>query len=198
MAEPIIELTIRGTDKVGAVACGECRIVALNREAAASCCVPRRCECGAEASSRWDATCRECATRKAREERERDLAREAAKLADCENTIADAEYSGPVYLEGLGGSGDGYFANVGELIDHCQQMGEPVPARVWACHINRGFTIDADSVLEDALQDHHEDAHEQCDGDLQAILDAWCAKQNVESWEADETRAVVIEEAGDA
>lgn len=51
------------------------------------------------------------------------------------------------------------------------------PELLWVCSMQEIF-IDADSVIENACDDLHEDASENCDyGSLQKALDEWCKKQ---------------------
>lgn len=64
MSEPIIELTIRGSDTVVAHACGKCRRVVNDERMARQCCEPRLCECGATCRRGWTA-CDDCLDRKA-------------------------------------------------------------------------------------------------------------------------------------
>lgn len=51
------------------------------------------------------------------------------------------------------------------------------PERLWVCSVEK-IHINADSVVDNACQELHEDAYEQCDiGSLQDILDEWCKVQ---------------------
>lgn len=51
------------------------------------------------------------------------------------------------------------------------------PERLWVCSV-QGISIDAGSVIENACDDLHEDASENCDyGSLQKALDDWCKNQ---------------------
>lgn len=52
------------------------------------------------------------------------------------------------------------------------------PDRLWVCSVQE-ISIDAGSVIENACEDLHEDASENCDyGSLQVTLDAWCKNQS--------------------
>ena len=51
------------------------------------------------------------------------------------------------------------------------------PIRLWVCSVEKIY-IDADNVVDNACEDLHEDAYEQCDiGGLQTLLDGWCEAQ---------------------
>lgn len=51
------------------------------------------------------------------------------------------------------------------------------PERLWVCSVAE-ISIDADSVNENACDDLHEDASENCDyGSLQKALNEWCKEQ---------------------
>jgi hypothetical protein len=66
----------------------------------------------------------------------------------------------------------------------CVEDGDLVPdSLVWCCD-PVDLHIEARHVLDSALEDHHEDAGDGVDQDgLQKLLDEWCAKQGVRSWE---------------
>lgn len=51
------------------------------------------------------------------------------------------------------------------------------PERLWVCSVEK-IHIDADNVVDNACEELHEDAYEQCDiGGLQNLLDTWCKDQ---------------------
>lgn len=51
------------------------------------------------------------------------------------------------------------------------------PKVLWVCTLEK-IHINADNVVDDACQELHEDAYEQCDiGRLQNLLDDWCKDQ---------------------
>ena len=51
------------------------------------------------------------------------------------------------------------------------------PVRLWVCSVEK-IHIDADNVADNACEELHEDAYEQCDiGSLQNLLDVWCKDQ---------------------
>lgn len=77
---------------------------------------------------------------------------------------------------------DEYYATVDDFFDDyaANYMDEELyirPERLWVCSVEK-IHIDADSVVDNACEDLHEDAYEQCDiGSLQDILDDWCKDQ---------------------
>jgi len=51
------------------------------------------------------------------------------------------------------------------------------PEILWVCSVEK-IHIEADNVVDNACQELHEDAYEQCDiGGLQNLLDTWCKDQ---------------------
>lgn len=79
---------------------------------------------------------------------------------------------------------DMFFDSLDSMLDHARCEGWEKPDHVQACD---GLTMGlcAESILEDALEEHHEDAWDYVDEkSLQALLDAWCEKNRVVSWEA--------------
>lgn len=139
------------------------------RDAALKCCKEWKCEkCGSEAK-RFYTKCGNC--------QEVELvAREEARWQSAPK-ITIAEYEHP---NGMVCDGDQYWT-VSEYVEGEVYLRHP---RVYFCDPIRGVKIDAGDILENALQDHHEDAYEEIDGKgLQELLDAWCARQTVTSWE---------------
>ena len=96
-----------------------------------------------------------------------------------------ADYKGEyLYFRDYAIGNDG-FLPVDGLEDYFEGDDEEMPSYAWACS---GFilSMDAQSILDSALDDHHEDAGENVGAEdlkeLQALLDAWCAKQSVTSY----------------
>lgn len=105
----------------------------------------------------------------------------------------------PVYWESIpGGSsmtGDGYYLNIEEFLDRCEEEEMDVPEYIWATK-PVSLTLDAEYLLENALTEHAEDTRDSISTDaeleLQALLDGWCDKQKVKSWEPDYKKAIVL------
>lgn len=52
------------------------------------------------------------------------------------------------------------------------------PERLWVCSVSE-ISLDADSIVESACDDLHEDAYKKCDtNSLQKLLDDWCQEQS--------------------
>lgn len=187
----VLELTLRGSDKVIAHACGVCHVVARSREDAERCCAPRLCsECGGDMGNSF---CRPCANRR--------IADAEAKQYEKATKIHCSDYSGPLYADGIpeGDWGDGYFSDEDALRGACEQEGIEVPAYAWACS-PRKLELDAKDVLESAADDHYEGALDRIPNEaideLGAYLSAWCERHPVTSWYADHGRAVVLRSEG--
>lgn len=76
---------------------------------------------------------------------------------------------------------DGYFSDFEEFIDcwnDSYESDEMKPLYVWGT-TSTSLTLSADSILENACDDLHEEAYERIEGrvELQEFLDDWCAKQ---------------------
>jgi hypothetical protein len=180
----VLELVLKGGDpeKTVAVACSECRLVALNEQVAQQCCRPRVCPCGVEIDKRrgWTA-CDDCRA-KTRAEEEKVRFNKAAK-------VHARDYTGRmIYSEGFQ-----EFFTLDDYADRNECDDIESEEYVWGT-VSTGISIDAESVVESALDDHHEDAYDQivnvdC---LQDAIDAWIAEQDVETFYADYNTAVVL------
>lgn len=109
--------------------------------------------------------------------------------------IEAEDWTGPVHLDGApGGWGEGYFSDADDLRQSCEDYDVPVPAYCWPC-TSRPLRLDPDSLLEQAVDDMHEDAADQIvDADeLEAFVEAWNAKQTCVSWYPDMSRVVVLD-----
>lgn len=119
---------------------------------------------------------------------------EQAKLRKAVQ-IEEAEWKDPVYLDGApGGWGEGYFSDTDELRQSCEDYDVSVPAYCWPC-TSRPLRLDPDRLLEQAVDDMHEDAIDQvvdADG-LRDFIEAWNAKQTCETWYPDHSRVVVLD-----
>ncbi len=76
---------------------------------------------------------------------------------------------------------DEYYDTVDDFFDdyvcNHEEDGDERPVRLWVCSVEKIY-IDADNVVDNACEDLHEDAYEQCDiGSLQNLLDDWCEAQ---------------------
>ena len=200
------ELVFRGEDATKLYACGECgqcyspKIYACAddvahetaRKAAETCCVPPTCSvCGVEVSRPWTM----CAKH-----------REQAKLARAKPVPA-SEWSGPVFSDDVSGDwGDGYSSCWPEMVEYHYGWGpseedldgaEPPlpPAYCWPCEA-QALRLDPDSLLENAVDDMHEDAGDEIvDADeLMRFIEAWNAKQTCKSWYPDYSRVIVLDE----
>lgn len=184
MSTPILKLAIVGTDDILAHACGKCRRVAHNEAAAAQCCEPYICECGATCRQHWTA-CEECLAKKR-------VLKEQERFEKAEK-IPWRDYEGPVF------AGSDYHESVEMYFDSLACDNEPgdIPNFVWACTEHKMGRICASDLIESVLDDHHEDAYEwiEDEDELQASLDAWVAKQTLVTWMEDNTRAVSLEGA---
>jgi hypothetical protein len=129
--------------------CAKCRLVKPGKEQAEECCKPDLCNhCGKETGRKYFKICDTC-------ERVQQIMRDDDRYAAAEK-IPAAEWSGPVYAEGIG-CNEGYFKSVFDLLDwiSTEEDGDD-NVRVWACDERQTCFLDYDRIIEDATQEAHE------------------------------------------
>lgn len=188
-------LVIQGSDKPVAFACRECGALFttytfgtdlgadLAAKHAASMHCYHHCACGAELR-KSRTKCDACWGQELAEKEKKVFAR-ARKL-----TIEEYP-DNPVFWDGA--PGDGLFLSICELLDRCEEEGLELPQYVWATR-EVPFAMNADWLIERALEEQGEGfcyglANE---GELQNLLDVWCAKQDLKNWQPDYTMAVLL------
>lgn len=141
--------------------------------------------CGGPTERLWENKCAACHAAENAKRREDDAKRELAKFTKAPK-VKLADYTGAMLWFPDPTIGDDGFIPSDEVDDYFDDDAEPGHEYAWACAAV-GFGMDADSIIENALSDHHEDAGENIGNDnrkeLQALLDAWCSKQHVTSYE---------------
>jgi hypothetical protein len=157
------------------------------KDRAERCCQEKCDDCAAplDGSQRHQSYCRDCQSKRWRE-------REAKQEAES-------------FLKATAVSGDDVklwwndrvYDDIDEVIERYECDDEEPPAYVWVAE-PIPFTVDADHVIENALDDHHEEAGE-CISDvarkeLQDLLDKWCAEQDVNSYTPSRRHYVLISE----
>lgn len=114
---------------------------------------------------------------------------------DRAEKIAPDAYEGWVFWEDHGDD-EGYFVSVAGLLSWCKGYAVQPPAYVFAC-IPMTMSMNAEWIIQDALEEHHEDAgdsiSQESRDELQALLDAWCKKQTVKTWFVDRQRVVILD-----
>lgn len=127
---------------------------------------------------------------------EQRIARMEREAFEKATKIDAKDYTGWVSWPGHGD--DGYFESVEALIEHCASHELNSPRYVWAC-IPQPFKLDADEILDNALEEHFDGARGEISKSeekrLQAFLDEWAAAQKIVSWREDRTRAVMLSPA---
>lgn len=179
------ELYLEGGKSAGIFFCGKCRIVHRTQTEAEACCVPPRCQCGAEVESRGWTTCRDC--------RDASAAKKEAERYAAAEKIKAADWPGPVWCDV--NTNDGYFRTVDDLVE--QFDAEERPAHVFVCTSRPVCWLDYYRIIEDATQEAYEDFDSDSltgEAELTAAIDAFNEKNkdNV-VWTADYSRAVVFD-----
>jgi predicted RNA-binding Zn-ribbon protein involved in translation (DUF1610 family) len=186
-----LELVVRGKEQAVAFACPSCGAVFPSRVEGAEnlarehC--SRFCRCGAALFDGLS-LCTSC-TDKERADRESRLF-ETAKKVSVEDYPDE-----PVYWEGQAGSmGLGFFLNIDELLDYCEEEELDHPKYVWAC-TPRPLQVLTGDVLEAAIYEHNvglDDLDACALGNLETFLATWCKEQNLRTWFPDFERAVLL------
>lgn len=152
--------------------CQICRKVYRDRIFAERCCESSHCEyCGIPTAPGWTA-CRSCA--------------ELAKASHATH-VSLKEYMGKMIC-----AGDDKYMPTEDVEDAIDNEEIPVPY-VWGCD-EFPLRLDIESILENELQDHHEDAEFDHEGELIEFVEAWNAKQTDASYFPNNT-VVVLDEA---
>lgn len=177
-----LTLVVEGSDRPVALACGKCGTVHPlgQEERATQCCEPYHCKiCGVETPRFWR-ICDDC--RRA-EMRERERVRfEAA-------TVVPWDEAAGVML---------YDEEHDRWITDPEDAEDDPPTRYAYATTPRALSIDADGILDDALEsgEHHEDAGLEISDaerdELRAFLAGWCARTGVVSHFPDYSRVVVF------
>jgi hypothetical protein len=192
MQNEALELVVRGEQDAVAFACATCGAVfpllvdEAKSRAAGHCC--NTCRCGGNLAPGMS-LCSTC-TDDERKDREGRLFEKATKVR------VDDYPDEPVYWEGKDGSmGAGFFTNLDELLDFCEEERVAHPKYVWACE-PRPLQVPTEAVLQAACDEHNvagfDDLSIAAIDELQATIDAWCLKQNVRTWFPDFSRAVLL------
>ena len=207
-----VEIVRKEDGKLVAVACPGCGTLyqvlgddparrASAADAAAKCCPPRTCtKCGQRKVERGALMCAECAAVD-------DAAAEALRFAAAAK-VPEAEWTDPIYWPHPPFAGDHGGSNWSSIAKLRADVAErnaaraaetppqppiALPAYVYATRI-LPLSIAMTPIVADALADHFDSAEIRSDrvAELQAAVDAWCAKQGIESYEDDVSKAVVL------
>jgi len=184
----VIELVIRGQDKVVALACGKCNtIYDLRFEQAARECCDLRCRyCDAPAPKGW-ISCEAC-----RKALEQDKEKRAVEKAE---KVLYSDYKGQ-YLFHDAFPGEGFIEAdiVGDVL--LEMEPEDRPAYAWACRTMPMPNLDAADLIENAFADFPEEAVEYLGHEtLQDALDTWIRDQPQDlGIEPDHGTAVLLHE----
>lgn len=152
---------------------------------AEKCCNYRCIVCG-EKCDQFQSRCR-----KHLDEHWREQERQQEQAA-FEKATERTDYNGPFVL------GERYFEDMESLVDHYAsevESQEDWPEYVWVPR-RRELSIDADGIVENALDDHAEDSADRIASEemteLQTFLDGWCKRTGVVSFYEDHKEYVRI------
>ena len=163
--------------------CPVCGVAYYDKGVAEKCCVPKFCEdCGVEIK-KYLIRCKACGLKRKFERAEK---------------LTPERYSGWVYSEEVDGYNEGYYADVDELVEYCEDNDVPVPDWVFCCTPYE-FKLDIDSALERMTEDAYEGADDHLVDvkELREFVEKWNAKQSIISYYPDYKRVVVLK-SGDS
>jgi hypothetical protein len=155
--------------------------------AARQCCGPRECDCcGVEIPPRREYCwmwCNSCRDKKGSEK---------LQLAfDKANKVSYQDYGDKPVVHC-----DDFYESIESLVDHLWCDGVEIPPWVWGCYEVQ-LKLDGDSLLENALEDFHEEAgddiSQQARDALQKMLDDWCENQGVTMFCEDPKTVVLLD-----
>lgn len=179
-----VELQLPDGRESGVFFCSACKRTAPDRSTAESCCTPSTCACG-ETCERYWTVCASCRAQATQDQSDKQWAK-ATK-------IEAKDYDGWIYDD----EGDLFHRTLDDFIDYweCDHEEDEEPrGRLYACS-PMGFLLDAGSLLENATQDHQEDAYDNFDDaavkELQAFLDDWAKLNDPHSVQPDYTRGIL-------
>lgn len=131
------------------------------------------------------------------------LERSADRFGEAQKISPDDYQEDPVFWPDCGGAvssmegmtGDGFYANVADLLASCEEASVPPPAYVWTCFRDVPSS-NSEWIIEDSLVSHYEGAGDNIAAEhrerLDAFLRQWWADSGVCTWRPDYKRAVVI------
>jgi hypothetical protein len=136
--------------------------------------------CGADLGKSHWTKCQPCIDKEQKDQ-------ELAKFAGATYITAD-KYEGFVHVPDSESFYDSYDTFL-------QEWDDLPPDYLWAC-TPTPFKLDAESIVDNELQNHYEDAGESIGHDeyavLQGLLDEWAKRQNIITYEPDFTRAILV------
>jgi hypothetical protein len=158
-----------GETKVVHYACGVCHIPRPNYGAAKKCCEHYFCSvCGKDLGAKtYYSKCTDCVSKEIQEKTE------------------IVEYTNQIIANEDGGN---YFETIGEAIDHYyddfMEDETSIPEYLFVCNVDKWEGIDIDNVIENGMENHHENAGDQIVDieEIRSFVKEWNAKQKVESW----------------
>jgi hypothetical protein len=180
-------------EKVVAWVCGECGVVAgstITHGDGAKLMAEKHCgswlcvDCGAEHDRHYQDRCNKCWTA---HHSKIQVKKEAAMFADAEHVAAE-DWDGPVYTD-ASNYNEGFFRDLDDLYDNIEE--DERPSYVWTCTTMHP-SLDAEALLESALEETHEDCELDATDELKDFIDRWNDQQTAETWWADHKKAVVL------
>lgn len=195
-----LALTVKGSDpeRIVAYACPTCRFV-LGPEPDIDCrsCDPHRhCSagCGVMLPAGRYGQCDACYARQRVQSDAQEAAKRDALYAKAEK-VPYSMYAGEMLFWWGGGGQEGYYRDVGELLDYCGDEGIDPPAWVWATAPLQ-VSLSAEAILDSACDDAYEGARDSiprsAEKELQDLLTAWSKQHGPVSYWEDNHVAVDI------
>lgn len=173
-------------------ACADCGAVyggALAEKTAREHCAQRICDCGQVLKEHYT-ICVDCLMLSEMEQRDAERERDLATAEQIRWQDYDSE------MQICSSTSGDFYPDADTLLDSEEDIGLDEPwltTWAWACTVKK-LHVDARDVAQAALNGHDEEAYigDKAIEDLQELLDAWCAKQDLETFFPDYTRIVTF------
>ncbi len=152
--------------------CGECKCLFREKAVADSCCLCTRC--GKQRENGY-IFCEECNI-KHREDVEKTKFEKAEK-------IGIEDWDGPVWTDFASNGNDGYFGDLGELLEFAEDEGIEIPY-AYTCGKDP-FNLDLERALENSLEEMWDEAEEHLVGydELKTAVDKFNKdNSHIEGW----------------
>lgn len=129
---------------------------------------------------------------------DRHLTKHEREQFDKAEKIPDTEWTGVALCVPPGDDNGYFFTEVAEIANRFDADSDHFPVFAWDCDMEP-FTLtrrDAESMIEDQLQDHHEDAVDKITTaqweELATFLAGWAERTGIVSWHPNMKRAVML------
>lgn len=170
--------------------CAKCKRPDTDAGFASRCCTCRTCGCELP---RDQYECKACTEKRLAKDRDKRWANTLESFAKAEKIEVNVNDTSALDEGVFSADGDNFYWSVEDYLDKLD--GEPPSEFLW-CSIPLPFKPSVDHMIENALDEHHEDAADQITKEemkrLEDFVKEWASVQPLGSVEPDYTRAIVL------